>query len=130
MKNLFTQSFWLWVVSKMLFIVVVFIAVVGVMGESNGRLSGLELGANMLLMVQAILMVITVVHDLSGKANLLKVVSGVLMIIIGLSILVVLLTVSKGGRSEVYFFGFPFTAWIVMIGIFDAMKIKRATHQS
>ena len=115
MKNFYTQSFWFWVTSKIIFILLLLISILSILGESNGRMGGAELGVNFLAFVEAILLIITVIQDFTAKGSFIKVISGALMMLFGMALFGVLLTVSKGGQSGIYAFGYPVSLWMILI---------------
>ncbi|MBI1267243.1 MAG: hypothetical protein GC193_07425 [Cryomorphaceae bacterium] len=129
MKKFYTQSFWFWVTSKIIFVCLMLISILSILGESKGRLGGAELGINFLAFVEALLLIITVIQDFTSKLNVIKVVSGVLMMLFGIALFGVLLTVSSGGQSAIYMLGYPFSLWMILIGMFDLLRVKRADQK-
>ena len=93
-------------------------------------MGGAELGVNFLAFVEAILLIITVIQDFTAKGSFIKVISGALMMLFGMALFGVLLTVSKGGQSGIYAFGYPVSLWMILIGLFDLLRIKRAVHKA
>jgi uncharacterized membrane protein len=125
MKDFFRQSYWFWVISKVIFVVMLFISVLSILGA--GQLGAEETAINLLALVEALLLTVTLFGDFSATAKfgILKIITGVLLIVFGIGLLVVLLTVGKGSQSSVYMLGFPFAAWMVLMGLFDVFRVKK-----
>lgn len=129
MKNFFKQTYWFWIVSKIIFALIILISTLSVI--STERLKPIELAVNLSCLALAILLIITFFNDFSTStsAGFLKTISGILMILFGLALITILITISKGSQSDFYFLGYPFALWIGLIGIFEISKVKRKNNE-
>lgn len=125
MKNMFTNSYWFWVISKLLLIVLLLVSTISMLGLE--RLKTDELLMNLLGLIVAILLIITLFNDFSStsKFGIVKMIAGGLLFLLGIGLFVLLFTVSEGSRSNLYFLGFPFAIWMILIGIFDLLNIEK-----
>jgi hypothetical protein len=127
MKTIFIQSYWFWVISKIILIILLLISTLSILGA--GRLRAEEFALNLLGLIEAILLIITLFQDFSSNSNLniLKIITGILLTLFGIGLFIVLLTISKGGQSDLYFLGFPFAIWMILIGVFDLLRINKTS---
>lgn len=125
MKKIFTNSYWLWVISKIILIVLLLVSTLSMFGLE--RLKTDELLICLLGLAEAVLLIITLFNDFSStpKYQMVKMIAGGILVLLGIGLFVTLLTVSKGSRSDLYFLGFPFSIWMILIGIFDLLRIEK-----
>lgn len=91
------------------------------------RLKTDELLINTVGLIEAVLLIITLFYDFSSgsKSEILKILTGSILIVFGIGLFVILLTVLKDERSSIYFLGYPFAIWMIMIGIFEVLRIQK-----
>lgn len=125
MKKAFIQSYWLWITSKIILVIMVLISAINILGMK--RLTTDEVLVNTVCLIEALLLIVTLVDDFSPipKFKTLKIVTGIILLLLGIGLFVVLLTISKGGRSDIYFLGFPLAIWIMLIGLFEMYRIPK-----
>lgn len=124
MGNLYRQSYFFWVISKVVLTILLLMSTLSILAA--GRLSFDELVVNLLILLEAILLGITVFQDFSNKPNNLKIITGTILILFGTGLFIFLLTVSEGSQSSIYILGYPLSIWMALIGIFEVLKIKKA----
>lgn len=124
MKKIYQETYWFWIVSKLILMLLLLISTLSIL--SAGKLRTAELTVNFIGLLEAILLGITFAHDFT-KTNLkyLKIVTGIVLILAGIALFIVLMTVSKGSRSDFYFLGYPLAIWMILIGLFDVLRIKK-----
>lgn len=127
MIDFFKKHYWFWVVSKIIFIIILSISAISILGFE--RLKTDEILINTLGIVEAVLLLITLAEDFSTtlKFKILKIITGIIMIIFGIGIIIILFTIPKGSQSEFYILGYPFGLWMILIGIFDILRIEKVT---
>lgn len=127
MKEFYLQTYWLWVVSKIILSLLLLISALSIIAE--GGLQPLELLVNTLGVIEGILLLVTLLHDFSSNPdfnlNILKTITGFTLSLFGLALAIVLLSISKGSQSEFYSLGFPLAGWMLLVGIFDLHRINR-----
>lgn len=124
MGNLYRQSYFFWVISKVVLTILLLMSTLSILAA--GRLSFDEPVVNLLILLEAILLGITVFQDFSNKPNNLKIITGTILILFGTGLFIFLLTVSEGSQSSIYILGYPLSIWMALIGIFEVLKIKKA----
>ena len=126
MKTFYKQTYWFWVISKIIFILLLLISCLSIL--SAGKLRTPEFAVNFAGLLEAILLGITLVHDFS-KSNFkyLKIITGSVLIVFGIGLFLVLITASKGTLNDASFLGYPFLIWMILIGIFDLLRIEKTT---
>ena len=124
LKSFFQSSYWFWVIIKMIIIVLLLVSAVGLLSE--GGLRPTELLVNWVAVIEALLLLVSLFHDF-GSARLpwLKIIVGFIMFAGGVALLVTLLGLPEGERSEAYALGFPLTILMIMTGLFDMLNLNR-----
>ena len=125
MKNLYKNSYWFWIISKIILIILLLLSTLSLL--ANGGLRINEILVNLLGFIEAILLIITLRYDFLSdlKSNYLKEIGGIILIIFGIVLFVVLLFfVPKGSRNNFFELGYPFSLWMILVGIFDFLKIR------
>ena len=124
-RHIFTQSYWFWVISKIILILILLTGTISILGL--GKLRSEEIIINTFGLVEAILLLITLVADFSASLRFkgIKVLTGVVLIVFGLGLIITLLIIAKGSQSDFYMLGYPFGFWMMLIGLFDLLNIKR-----
>jgi len=113
------------VISKIILVILLLISTLSILGL--GRLSTLEASVNLIGLIEAILLIFTIFHDFSSdsKFNSLKIITGALVLLSGIALFIALLTVSEGSQSDAYIVGYPFSIWMIAIGVFDLLRIVK-----
>ena len=121
MRNFYAATYYFWAATRTLFIIAGFISIAGVLGSYKLRTE--ELLANLVAVLYFIIMIYNSFLDFSGNNHnkLLKYISGSISIIIGVIILILLFTVKVVSIPA----AFIFIIWIVLLGLFDILLIKR-----
>lgn len=127
MIDFFKKYYWFWIISKIIVIIILLISTISILGFE--RLKTDEILINTLGLIEAFLLLITLAEDFSSnsKFKILKIITGIIMTVFGIGLIIILLTVSKGSQSEFYILGYPFGLWMILIGIFDILRIKKTT---
>ena len=127
-KSFFENNFLFFQISRIIFTILATISVLSIF--SIGGLRTNELLVNLIALVEVVLLLIITIQEVFTKSssNIVRFIAGVLLAVSGIIIFVVLLSVSEGSRSTFYFLGFPFAIWMLLIGIFDALKIQKSVE--
>jgi hypothetical protein len=109
LKILYIESYWFWVVSKIIMSILLLLSTLSLLGASGLRPH--EFLINFIGFIEGVLLIATLFQDFSSnpKFGILKIITGILMILFGIGILIALLTVSEGSRSDAYILGYPFS---------------------
>ena len=127
MKKFYFRSYWFWLLSKSILIIMLLLSTLNTLGE--GSLKTSELAVNLLGLIEAFLLMATLSQDyfFLKKFYFLKTIAGGILILSGIALFIFLLTISEGSQSAYYLLGYPFSIWLILIGLFDLMQIKKAT---
>lgn len=125
MKAFYTRTYLFWVISKIILSVILLFSAIIIMLE--GGLQTEEKIVNVFALIEGALLLITLVKDFKPRTSmsLFKVICGGIMGSMAMGLLIVLLTVSEGARSSAYIFGYPMALWMLGVGIFDMLQVKR-----
>lgn len=127
MKKFYLKSYWFWLLSKSIFIIMLLLSTLNILGEGN--LKTPELIVNLLGLIEAFLLMATLSQDFFflKKFYFLKTIAGSFLILSGMALIIYLSTVSEDSQSTYYLLGFPFGIWLILIGFFDLLRIQKAT---
>lgn len=124
-KKFYTETYFFWMVSKILIVLLTLISSFSLI--SNGDLRASEFLYNFLIFLEGIFLGITLLDDFSFNVNvlILKKIAGSFLVLFGVFLLIFLITLSNGSKSEYFIFGFPLSIWFIMVGAFLFLNIKR-----
>lgn len=124
-KRFYVEFYTFWLVSKIVLIVLFLLASLSLILEGGLRTN--EFLYNFIILIEALLLGVSLISDFDLKINfnILKKIAGFLLTLFGLFLLIFLITLSNGSRSEYFMLGYPFSIWIIMIGIFEFLNIKK-----
>lgn len=124
-RKLFIKTFNFWFISKILLSVLLIIFSFVLIIE--GDLRAYELLWNLFGLILGFLLGIIVIVESTSKPDLkmLRVTIGITLIVLSIILFVVLVNVSKGARSDLYPMGYVFSIWMILIGFFETMNIKK-----
>ncbi|HUH25622.1 MAG TPA: hypothetical protein VLY87_03280 [Flavobacterium sp.] len=127
MKEFYLKSYWFWLLSKSILIIMLLLSTLNILGEGN--LNTTEFSVNLLGLIEAFLLMATLSQDyfFLKKFYFLKTIAGGILILAGIALFIFLFTVSEGSQSAYYLLGYPLAVWLILIGIFDLLRIKKAT---
>jgi len=124
MRSFYKSTYWLWVTLKFILMILLFIESFRLLRIQN--LNSQEFLVNSLGLAEAILLLITLIHDFSTtNLKYLKIISGIFLIIGGILLFSVLMSASKGSRNDFFFLGYVLAIIIFMIGIFDILHLEK-----
>lgn len=125
MSSFFIKHYWFWVVSKIILTIILLISTITIIVFE--RLKTDEKLFNSLVLIEAILLLVTSVVDFTStlKFRILKIITGIILVIFGVGLIIILLSISKISQSDLYVLGYPFGLWLILIGIFDILRIKK-----
>lgn len=120
MRQFYQSTYYLWIVTKGIFAFAVMISAISNLGISNLR--GPEKMVNFIGLVYAILLVIDIIISLKGSySKPLKYTIGVISVLMGIGLLILPFLANVISVPLT----FIFAAWIILLGFFDLLIIKR-----
>jgi len=124
-RDFYLKSYWFWVISKIILVVLLLISTLSLLGLGDLRTE--ELWTNLIGLFEAVLLGIILIQEflIKSKPKFLRTIAGIILILFGIGLLVALIYVSEGSRSNFYILGYPFAIWMILTGIFDTMRIER-----
>ena len=125
MKSIFLSTYWFWIVFKIILAILLLISTISILGSERLKID--ELIANVLGLIEAILLVFTLFYDFSSRSDgaVLKIISGALLILFGIGLFLILLTISEGSQGDLYLLGFPFAIGLILVGLFDLSRVRK-----
>ena len=125
MKKLYLDSNLFWLASKFIFIffLIFFPGYVILLGGLNTE----EFFYTLFLFFEGIILAITLKEVFVKNADLsgLRKLSGGILMLFGLGLMIFLLTLSKGSRNDLYGLGLFLSLWILLVGIYDVLGVKK-----
>lgn len=125
MKKLYLDSNLFWLASKFIFIffLIFFPGYVILLGGLNTE----EFFYTLFLFFEGIILAITLKGVFVKNADLsgLRKLSGGILMLFGLGLMIFLLTLSKGSRNDLYGLGLFLSLWILLVGIYDVLGVKK-----
>lgn len=129
MKSIYLETNLFWVASKFIFTFLLIIFPGYVLMQ--GGLQTEELLYNFILFLEGILLAITLKDSFSLTSDLsnLRKLSGSVLVLFGIGLIIFLSTLSKGSRNDYYELGFLLALWILLLGIYDVLGIKKIENK-
>ena len=129
MKSIYLETNLFWVASKFIFTFLLIIFPGYVLLQGGLRTE--ELLYNFILFLEGILLAITLKDSFSLTSDLsnLRKFSGSVLVLFGIGLIIFLYTLSKGSRSDYYELGFLLALWILLLGIYDVLGIKKIENK-
>lgn len=123
MIQFFSSSYYCWVVSRIILIVLSVVSLLQIF--LNERLRTAELIANLAFFVYVILLIIASIKELSGfkKRSLLNVITGYISFLIGLTLMTLVVAFSYKIKVAIPLAAL-FCVWLLLLGLFDICKEK------
>lgn len=129
MKSIYLETNLFWVASKFIFTFLLIIFPGYILMQGGLRTE--ELLYNFILFLEGILLAITLKDSFSLSSDLsnLRKLSGSILVLFGVGLIVFLFTLSKGSRNDYYELGFLLSLWILLLGIYDVLGIKKIENK-
>jgi hypothetical protein len=125
MRQFYQSTYYFWIVTKGIFAIAGFISAVNNLGISD--LTGPEKLANFIGVVYAILLAIDVINSLRGNySKSLKYMAGAISVLLGVAILILPFITNVISIPLTVLFA----AWIILLGFFDLLIIKRKSSET
>jgi hypothetical protein len=125
MKKIYLDSNLFWIASKFIFtfFLIFFPGYVLILGGLKIE----ELLYTLFLFFEGIILAITLKEVFVKNADLsgLRKLSGGILILFGIGLMIFLLTLSKGSRNDLYGLGLFLSLWILLVGIYDILGVKK-----
>lgn len=125
MKRFYLRSYWFWLLSKSLLIIALLLVTLDSLG--NKSLGKYELALSIVGLIEAFLLMATLSQDyyFLKKYYFLKIIAGSILILFGISLFTYSLTVSEGSQSAFFFWYYPLSVYLILIGLFDVLRVKK-----
>lgn len=127
MKKFYLNSYWFWLLSKSILIILLLLGTLDKLG--TGGLDDFELTVNIVGLIEAFLLMATLSQDyyFLKKFFFLKIIAGSILILFGIGLFTYLLTVSEGSENAFYFLYYPLALWMIFTGGFDLLQVRKPT---
>jgi uncharacterized membrane protein len=125
MRSFFYSSYYFWVVSRAVLILLGLISLVSIF--SMGRLNNIELLVNFSFIIYLIFHAIIFIREISkaNQSRVLKIITGIYSIVVGLGIIIVITLFGSNKSSGNDLIAFIFSSWIVLLGLFDFVILNK-----
>ena len=125
MRSFFNTTYYFWVVWRAILIVLGMISLVSII--SMGRLNNMELLVNFSFFIYLILLSIIFVREVrkTEQNRTIKLIAGVYSLIAGIGLATSLFIVGNSKNPAMGFVGLVFSVWLIMIGIFDIVMMRK-----
>ncbi len=130
MTDFFKGTYYFWLVSKIIFIILGTISVLQIL--TTQQLPKTEFLINVAFVFYISLMTITTVKELRGikSGTLLNTIVGALSVLIGLALLVTFILLGNERLQVDIVLALLFSFWIILIGLSDLFKRKHVIEES
>lgn len=130
MTDFFKATYYFWLVSKIIFIILGTISVLQIL--TTQQLPKAEFLINVAFIFYISLMTITAVKELRGikSGTLLNTTVGALSVLIGLALLVTFILLGNERLQVDIVLALLFSFWIILIGLSDLFKRKHVSEES
>jgi hypothetical protein len=124
MMNFFKSTYYFWVVSKIIFILLGTISVLQIL--TNERLAKTEFLINIFFLFYISLMAITSIKELRGiqSKSILNIIVGSLSLLTGLALMITFILLGNERLQVDIILALLFSLWIMLIGLSDLFKRK------
>jgi len=128
--NFFKSTYYFWVVSKIIFILVGTISVLQIL--TTERLGKTEFLINIFFLFYISLMAITSIKELRGiqSKSILNIIVGSLSLLTGLALMITFILLGNERLQVDIILALLFSLWIMLIGLSDLFKRKYVIEES